>query len=685
MKGIKANLTSDVVTSYDQAKTTLVGRVTQKTIDGEQVLGPALNKFIDVYTDSLALANPIMNFTTSNGRVFSISAEASGLSVVSLHTYDFATGATVYVGCIRVSLADLAATTHTFRSLKVIDNGTTGWKILFTTSASVAINGGTYCANNIDLADFLPLGFPTIPFATGSDQKAVYFLQDPANIGVGQLQITSVGSVLDTANNRIYVHNGTAAVHQYYAYDTSAILDCPLTTGVTIDAGTDRFTHTAHGYADNTPIRITNLVGATGLINESTYFVRNSTVDDYQVSATTGGAAINITTAGTVDVCRAFGTTGSAFVHKTGNLPVLVGTLLATDSEDFANPQHTTNAGFDCVFFCTNSSLYLGRLSDLTSGATTWPSLVTSNLLGTPNQIVAPAAALATWSNSLDRAIYLTNTNVFVAKRLVSNEIESIFGGTSNSYLEAKPSNTAVEMKVITTVSFDLEQGVLFVVGNATGQRGIFTTDLLADANYNSTHIISKVLDIPNGVLEFVDTFEKMWAYTGILKIEYRTSGFGSPSSGWLTLPDKQSLTAISIASGQVQFKLSFIIIQNGGGLPAQVNDLFIGFTSNNEISDNWEFSNDDSDNGNPSRAAFRLKKAYTTSVPTLNFRAFDLSDSLIVNHTTVANSSNFQYSTDGGVNWNNVGTIPNTVGTLVRYTFTVAPGVDIRPSLRES
>jgi len=31
------------------------------------------------------------------------------------------------------------------------------------------------------------------------------------------------------------------------------------------------------------------------------------------------------------------------------------------------------------------------------------------------------------------------------------------------------------------------------------------------------------------------------------------------------------------------------------------------------------------------------------------------------------------------------LGTIPNVVGTLLRYTFTSPPGVDIRPGLKES
>jgi hypothetical protein len=117
--------------------------------------------------------------------------------------------------------------------------------------------------------------------------------------------------------------------------------------------------------------------------------------------------------------------------------------------------------------------------------------------------------------------------------------------------------------------------------------------------------------------------------------------------------------------------------------IPAQLTEFFLGIQSNNEISDNWEFSDDFSDNNVPSRTAFRLKKAYATSVPTLYYRAYDLNGTLLVNHNTVANASNFQYSTDNGTTWLPLGTIPNTVGTLVRYTFTSPPGVDVRPSLR--
>ena len=66
-------------------------------------------------------------------------------------------------------------------------------------------------------------------------------------------------------------------------------------------------------------------------------------------------------------------------------------------------------------------------------------------------------------------------------------------------------------------------------------------------------------------------------------------------------------------------------------------------------------------------------------------FRAFDLSNVSVASHNTSANPSLFEYSTNNGSSWLPLGTIPNTVGTLVRYTFTSPPGVPTRVSIRES
>lgn len=687
MKYAKADLLADIVGTYDQTKTTIQGRVQTRTIAGDTALGPPLNKFIDTFTDTTPSSQviPLLSYLSPNGRLFSVSGISAGSANLSLHTVDFTTGATAFVGTIRLTFANLAATTQTARGLKVIDTGTTGWRIFIPTLGSVAINGGLYCVNNVDLADFIAVGPGTLfPFATGSNQKAMYFMQDPSNIGVGQLNIASAGVLLDLTANRVYVHNGVSATHQYYVYSTTATLNCPKSTGLVIDAGTDRITHTAHGYVDNTPIFLSNLSGGAGLTTNTVYFVRASTANDYQVSATSGGAIINITTAGTVDVNRAFGTTGDGWIHKTGNLPALTGTLLTSDSEDFAQPQHTANAGFDCAFLSTSTHLYLGKLSELTSGATTWPSLVTANMLGTSNQIVTPAATAATWSNVLDRAVYLTNSNVLVMKQMVNNNIDKIFGGANNIYRETFTSD-AIELQWLTATALDVENGWLIVQTTAnTGQRGVILSDIRSDEFFEYSYIVTKVLDTPNSVYKFITTIDELYDYTGSLRVQYRNSGFGSISGGWTNIGFAEDLSGVATGA-QVQFKIFFDTLGLDTSIPAQLSDFFLGFESNVGISDNWEFSDDFSDNNVPSRSAFRLKKAYSSSVPQLFYRAYDLSDALIVNHNTVAQIAQFEYSTNNGTSWIPMGTIPNTVGTLIRYTFTSPPGVDIRVGLKES
>lgn len=689
MKYIKADLLTDVVGTYDQTKTTRQGRANSKTVNSQTVIGPPLNRFVDTFNDtaSSSQVTPIRSFLSPNGRLFSIGAEVAGISPISLHTIDLTTGISTYVGTIRMNLADVAITTHTFRGFKVIDTGTTGWKIFVTTTGSIAINGGLYCINNVDLTDFLAVGPGTLfPFATGSNQKATYFLQDPSNIGVGQLNIASTGLSLDTTNNRAYVHNGVAATHQYYVYSTNATLNCPLTTSLTIDETTDRVNQTAHGFADNTPIYITSLTGGAGLTNNTVYFVRNSTANDYQLSATTGGAAINITTAGTTSVCRAFGTTGDAWVHKTGNLPALTGTLINLDSEDYAVPGHTANSGFPCIFFCTTTNLYLGRISELTSGTTSWPSLVTSNVLGSVNQITTPTVVQATWSNILDRAVYITDGQILVMKQVVNNVIDKIFGRNSNLYRETFPADPAQGIGFTGVISsLDIEDGWLVVTSSIAGQRGNVLSDLRSDNFFDYSYVVSKVLSTPGtNVYKFLATWRELADTSGSFAFYYRTSGFGSVSGGWLPITMGSDLSAIA-AGAQVQFKIAFNNLVLGGSIPAQVRELFLGYESNTSTSDNWEFSDDNSNNGSPSRVAFRLKTAYTTSVPQLFFRAYDLSNVLLINHNTVTNAANFEYSTDNGMSWLPLGTIPNTVGTLVRYTFTSPPGVDIRPGLKES
>ena len=686
MRVVGADLLDDVVSSYDKTKTTIYGRCFSKTVDGKTALGPPLNKFADVQSDTgftMLASNMVM---TDNGRIFIFSSEA-GTSQLALYTINFSTGATSYVGKIAVTMPDVAATTTAYRAVKAIDTGTTGWKIFLVTTGSVLINGGPLLINNIALADFTPVGFPTIPFATGNDQKAVYKLEDPAFTGAGNLNTASAGAVLDKANNRLYVHNGVAATHQYFVFNTST---APTWTSfsVTGSQATDIISCAGHPYVNGDPITFSALNGGAGLTALNTYFVVNAVAGvSFQVAVTTGGSAINFTTditSGTVG--RAFGTSHSLFLHKTGNLPALTGTLLLTDSEDFALPQHTSNAGQRCAFFCTNSAIYLGQLSELTAGTTTWPSLVTANLLGAPGLIVTPVATNAAWSNALDRAVVSTG-NVFIMKRVFNNEFDRVFGGQSNKILEGF-SYEAIELQpTVPVTAMDLENGWIGIVNLAAGQRGVILSDLQSDSFFDYSYLVTKVMDSPASVLKFITTVDALYDYTGSLEVYYRTTDFDDVPdtyAGWTSIPFAELLDAY--ASGeQIQFKVMFATLGLDTSIPAQLCDFFLGYDKKTDSSEHWELSVDRSDNGNPSKAVFRLKKAYASAVPDLNFIATDLTNVQILSHTTSANAARFEYSTDAGLTYSPLGTIPNTVGTLVKYEFATPPGVDVRPSMREA
>lgn len=687
MKSIYADLVDDVVGSYDQTKTTIQGRVASKVINSQTVLGPPLNKFVDVQTDT-GIA-PVATFVTQNNRMFALGAVTAGVMPVYCYSFNTTTGTHAYVGRINMLLPNSAATTHTIRAFKVKDTGTTGWRIFVATTGSVTINGGLFEAYNIALADFVPIGFPTIPFATGNGQKAIYFHQDPANKGTNQLQIATAGSVLDIANNRIYCHNGIAATHQFYVYDT-AIAPTYISNAVTGVAATDVISDAGHSYGANAPIVFTSITGGAGITVGTTYFVRNPVAGvSYELSATSGGALLNFTTdisAGVVG--RAFGTSDSNFLHKTGNLPALTGTLLLTDSEDYAVPTgvNVSVDGLGCAFLGTSSAMYLGALSDLTSGAVTWPSLQTCNLLGTTNQITAATATHMAWSSVLNRAVYATNTAVFVMKQFLNNSIDTIFGGVNNRYLETLVGNDVVEFQTAAMTSMDLEQGWLAIGSTSTvGQRGIYLADLRSNQQFDYSYIVTKVLDTPQATLKFVTTLDQLFEYTGSLCVYYRTSGFGSISGGWTLIPFAEDLSAF--ASGdQIQFKICFDTLGLDTSIHAQLNEFVLGYESLNEMSDNWQVSKDLSSTGATHKAVFFLSKAYPSVVPTLYMRAIQqLTSTSVGSNNTSASPGQFRYSTNGGTSWNALGTIPNVVGTLVEWTINPSPTVDYLPSVRES
>lgn len=778
MKLLDAQLLASTGTSYDQTRTTLAGRVTQRTVDGKPVLGPSPTRWLDVFQDSTVVPITTM-FATENGRLFCIGAIAAGAIPIILYEVNPSTGAQTYVGRINVSVPASPAIVHTIRSIKALDSGTTGWKIYIVATGTILLGGsGVLLANNINRSDFSQVSPPTITFATGNNQKAVYqlgrlagmqslsitptlgapvkfnwashgfsnndqvyftsqvgpawsagtfavntkyFVRNaslndfelsatfngasiaaaaaPTSVVMQPLnqEIDAFGAIIDTSTNRLYTHIGTAANPQYFVRDTSINPTYATQTG-NITIGTPgKIQISSHGYTENEPVQfLAGSLPAAFALN-TTYFVRSVTTNDFELSLTAGGASIATATAATgVTVGRAFGYTNSQWLHLTSILPAISGTLLATvDVDNLAIP---TNAplnggvlnGQRCAFFATSSNLYLGRLDELTAGATTWPSLTTSNMLGTPSQIVTPVVVSASWSDSLDHAVVLigqaaTNAFRFMLKKVENNKLTALFGDQCMEFYETTTKEAYELRPSAPYANFTINNGWLFGISTAVGQRGVFASDIRSDIISDTSYIVSKVLTLPqNTIVKTIQTMRELVRSGGEVGVQYRLSGFGSISGGWIDVDHEQEISIISVT--QIQFKVLFKTFTFDRTSHVQVSDLFVGYDTGEDLSDNWEYSFDDSSSGTPTRVGFRLKQVYGAAIPlTLSFRAYDLSGVLLVDHDITNEASNFQYSTDGGNTWLPLGTIPNTVGTLIRYTFTSPPGVDIRPSLKDS
>jgi hypothetical protein len=431
---------------------------------------------------------------------------------------------------------------------------------------------------------------------------------------------------------------------------------------------------------DNNPFDLNNGTGLSIDVANSKLYVHRGLATthsfiryDYSTPITTVGA---------------LGVTTELFEYETGILPALIGTLLLTNSEEYTVPTTGPNAGQPCVIFHTSSTMYRGRLSDLTSGATLWPSLEFANNLGNINEFTSVTTIRAAYSESEQKVILLSSSSstpaTVIIKDFIENQHDIVCTVLSPDNNEAVSRDLYKFKSPLAFIGFDSKNGYLAAISGTTGTRGIYTAAFDVDDIFDSTSIISPVIDVKNEqIFRFTAGFVKP-DFASPIVVCYRTSGFNSPDGGWVKAPDDLDFGGIASASGFIQVKITYKVFINDSTNGLQLYSAGLITRSRDVISNFWEYSQDDSTAGNPSRVAFRLKKQYSSTVPNLFFRAFDLSDNQYVQSTTSANPELFQYSTDGGVNWLSLGTIPNAVGTLIRYTFAVPPGIDVRPSLRE-
>lgn len=111
-----------------------------------------------------------------------------------------------------------------------------------------------------------------------------------------QVSLTSGGSAVDlTSAGTAVTMDSETGLHEDLGSSS-------YTASVTADAGTDVITDTAHGFSNGDQVRFSAAVMPGGLTANTLYYIVNKNTNDYQLSATPGGSAINITSAGTTVV-----------------------------------------------------------------------------------------------------------------------------------------------------------------------------------------------------------------------------------------------------------------------------------------------------------------------------------------------------------------------------------------------
>lgn len=116
----------------------------------------------------------------------------------------------------------------------------------------------------------------------------------------------SMDRVLQTASSIVELSNRAAElwadVHRALEYNSDQAINWALPAAFTFTAAnaTDTYTANGHGQANGQKVRVSSSGGLpAGLAAGTDYFVAGATANTFQLAATPGGAAVNITTDGT--------------------------------------------------------------------------------------------------------------------------------------------------------------------------------------------------------------------------------------------------------------------------------------------------------------------------------------------------------------------------------------------------
>lgn len=369
LRAIDSELFKDVVTVYDQNKTTLFGDMLQLLIGGKNTLTPTPMKYLDTVADTGVTA---LMPEASGDYIFSIQGTATPFSVLCYYAPKNLNTKT-YIG--RVSLTT-GSGTSVLRAFKPHVNGN-DVVIGFLTTNATAANSGLYVTTQLKLTDFTSSGTTLTLAGIGetSALKRVFKLEETnVNGGAATHQLIAANELfIDPTNGYFYAKNGSAATYQIYRFKYDVLLTSTSALGQTTDAftglngfKTGNLPALAGTVLQNNAGRIANLNAASGAVvanQGANNFVFATTttiyyglISDLAASVTTWPSLQNVNLSG-ASGDQVNPTTLSFFAYST----VLNRCVFFTNGRFYM--KRLINNQFESILGCTDSQFLENQLS----------------------------------------------------------------------------------------------------------------------------------------------------------------------------------------------------------------------------------------------------------------------------------------------------------------------------------
>lgn len=251
------------------------------------------------------------------------------------------------------------------------------------------------------------------------------------------------GSPIATLSSAL---SGLAAGH------TVVVSGTVLGTGLALADVGDTVTLTTHGMTNGQTVTLSNIVTATGVSPGTVYYVIGATADTFQLSLTSGGAVVDITSAGTATVTR--GDTATYDVSSVAGTSVVLTTNASVTASGLKFIYGTDNTTAFNAFFAACLTGVVGFVPD---GA----FLITGTVgILEPGEAVGNQGLTVLWGGAGVNTMHLGYTGV------VGGATSMVWGGAAGG--------TMMQFARVSFVNFI---GGLTLVGQAChAPSGVFTT-----------------------------------------------------------------------------------------------------------------------------------------------------------------------------------------------------------------